>query len=95
MTSKKAKIFVWRLRRGPSATISYYLCNFCHPANARHILGIPRLTFSQGHARTFYEVHVRRGVSAGRGSGHRLRIGRLEPLQQLGLQVLQTNELCV
>ena len=90
-----ARAFGAGLRPWPSATISYYLCNFCHPANARHILGIPRLTFSQGHARTFYEVHVRRGVSAGRGSGHRLRIGRLEPLQQLGLQVLQTNELCV
>ena len=36
MTSKKAKIvygaFGAGLRPWPSATISYHLCNFCHPA---------------------------------------------------------------
>ena len=40
MTSKKANIFYGafgaRLRRGPSATISYYLCNFCHPGQVTH-----------------------------------------------------------
>ena len=55
-----------------------------------------RCAFSKSHAwPTVYEVHVRRSVSAGRGGGYRLRIGRLEPLEQLGLQVLQPDELRV
>ena len=45
MTSKKANIFYGAfgagLRPWPSATISYYLCNFCHPGRCRSFCAQP------------------------------------------------------